>query len=72
MGRQKQKTTIEISREEAIEFNDLVKNSKLGIHLKELIQKLKEFEGESQITIINKNLTPLNKSKSTEAYGTER
>jgi hypothetical protein len=61
MGRQKQKSSIEISREEALDLHNLVKDSRLGIQLKKLINDLQSFEGESQVTLINKNLSQLNR-----------
>jgi hypothetical protein len=63
MGRQKRKQSIEISAAEALELHNLVEESKLGVQIKSIIRDLYYFEGESQITIINKNLSCLNARK---------
>lgn len=63
MGKLKQKASIEIDYQEAHLLYNLISNSEICANLKEQIRNLSAFNGEIQLTIINKNLSRLNKVK---------
>ena len=63
MSRQKQKSSIEITAEEAFALHSLVKNANLSQILKDRFEALHSFSGEAQLTLTNKNLARLNSKR---------